>query len=193
MVTTEQREQDVVAILMQDHREVEAMFNELNGLRGSREDATVQRRKDLAEQVVIELVRHSVAEEAEVYPRIRERIDPAEADRLIHEQSEAELTMKRLEKLDADQPEFEAELQKLMSEIKAHVAEEEQVAFPRLREVFSADELADMGRKVQAVKKTAPTRPHPSAPDQPPGNKALGPMAGMVDRIRDSLAGRGTE
>jgi hemerythrin superfamily protein len=177
---------------MQDHREVESMFNELDVLRGSQAADTVQRRKELAEQAVIELVRHSVAEEAEVYPRIRERIDSAEADKLIHDQSEAELTMKRLEKLDADQPEFEAELQKLISEIKAHVAEEERVAFPRLREVFSADELAEMGRKVEAVKKTAPTRPHPSAPDQPPGNKALGPMAGLVDRIRDSLTGRGT-
>ena len=140
----------------------------------------------------MELVRHSVAEEAEVYPRIHERIDPAEADKLIQEQSEAEEIMKRLEKLDADQPEFEAELSILMSGIKAPVAEEENTAFPRMREVFSADELADMGRKVQAVKKTAPTRPHPSAPDTPPGDKAMGPMAGLVDRMRDALSGRGT-
>lgn len=192
-MVTQQTEDDVVAVLMHDHREVEGMFGELDSLRGSGDASSVERRKALAQQVVIELVRHSVAEEAEVYPRIRERVDASEADRLTHEQAEAELTMKRLEKLDADQPEFETELQKLMSEIKAHVAEEEQVAFPRLREVFSSEELAEMGRKVQAVKKLAPTRPHPSAPDTPPGNKALGPMAGLVDRIRDSLSGRGTQ
>ena len=151
-----------------------------------------QRRKTLADQVVIELVRHSVAEEAEVYPRIRARIDPAEADKLIQEQSEAEEVMKRLEKLDADQPEFDAELSSLMSGVKAHVAEEEQTAFPKMREVFTVGELAEMGRKVQEVKTTAPTRPHPSASDTPPGDKAVGPMVGLVDRMRDALSGQGT-
>jgi hypothetical protein len=42
------------------------------------------------------------------------------------------------------------------------------------------------------VKKMAPTRPHPSAPDKPPANKILGPGAGLVDRLRDTLTGRST-
>jgi hypothetical protein len=50
-----------------------------------------------------------------------------------------------------------------------------------------------MGRKVESVKKLAPTRPHPSAPDQPPGDKLLGPIAGMFDRLRDAVSKRGTE
>ncbi|MCV2457821.1 hemerythrin domain-containing protein, partial [Streptomyces sp. ICN988] len=41
------------------------------------------------------------------------------------------------------------------------------------------------------AKKTAPTRPHPSAPNTPPANKLLAPGAGMVDRARDLLTGRG--
>lgn len=41
------------------------------------------------------------------------------------------------------------------------------------------------------AKKMAPTRPHPSAPDTPPGNKLLGPGVGLVDRARDLLTGRG--
>lgn len=187
---TQEDQQDVIAVLVQDHHEFEQMFAELEGLSGSTDDKAQQRRKDFAEQVVIELVRHSVAEEAEVYPRIRERVDKAEADRLTQEQAEAEQTMKKLEKLSPDQPDFDTELSRLMSEIRAHVAEEEQQAFPQMRSTFTADELLEMGRKVESVKKMAPTRPHPAAPDQPPGDKLLGPTAGLVDRMRDALTGR---
>jgi hypothetical protein len=41
------------------------------------------------------------------------------------------------------------------------------------------------------AKKMAPTRPHPAAPDTPPANKLLAPGAGLVDRLRDALTGRG--
>jgi len=189
---TTQAHQDVISILTIDHREVERMFAELDRLKGSTDSNEQQRRKDLAEQVVIELVRHSVAEEAEVYPRIKERVDAGEAEQLIKEQAEAEQTMKELEKLDPGQPEFEQRLSRLMQQIKAHVAEEEQQAFPRLKSTFSTEELVEMGNKVESVKRMAPTRPHPTAPDQPPANKALGPLAGLVDRMRDALSRRGT-
>ncbi|MER5550505.1 hypothetical protein ABT001_02260 [Streptomyces sp. NPDC002793] len=51
--------------------------------------------------------------------------------------------------------------------------------------------LDALGDKIRTAKKTAPTRPHPSAPDTPPGNRLLGPGAGLVDRARDLLTGRG--
>jgi hypothetical protein len=51
--------------------------------------------------------------------------------------------------------------------------------------------LRRLGEQIQAAKDRAPTRPHPSAPDRPPLNKLLAPGAGLVDRIRDHLSGRG--
>ena len=38
------------------------------------------------------------------------------------------------------------------------------------------------------VKKSAPPQPHPKAPDNPPSNKIVGPMAALVDRIRDEIS-----
>jgi hypothetical protein len=35
------------------------------------------------------------------------------------------------------------------------------------------------------AKKLAPTRPHPRAPDSPPGNLVAAPLAAMMDRGRD--------
>lgn len=189
-MSTAAGQRDVVDLLVQDHRQVESIFGELESLRGVRDAPSLRRRKDLTEQVTEELVRHSVAEEAEVYPRIRERIDAEEADRLTAEQAEAERTMKRLEKLTPDNPDFDEDLDLLIREIREHVQEEEQQAFPQLRDSFTEDELVEMAQKVESVKKLAPTRPHPTAPDKPPGDKVLGPVAGLVDRLRDAMMRR---
>jgi hemerythrin superfamily protein len=185
-------EQDVIEILVQDHREVEQLFAQLDGLRGMPDDASRKRCKDLVDQVTIELVRHSVAEEAEVYPLVKERLSAAEAERAKKEHAEAELTMKRLESLSPGDTVFEQQLATLMQEIREHVAAEEGQLFPQMRTVFTAEELVDLGRKVGRVKKMAPTRPHPSAPDQPPGDKLLGPITGLFDRLRDAITHRGT-
>src|SRR5205085_3761932 len=68
VMADEQR--DVIEILEHDHREVEQMFAELESLRGAATDEARERRKELADQVTIELVRHSVAEEVLVYPKV---------------------------------------------------------------------------------------------------------------------------
>ncbi|MDQ1730555.1 MAG: hypothetical protein QOK10_714 [Pseudonocardiales bacterium] len=184
--------QDVIDILIKDHREVERMFLELETLRGLSDDATRARRKDLVDQATIELVRHSVAEEAEVYPRVKERVSEQEAEHAKQEHAEAEQTMKRLESLQPDDPGFDQELATLMREIREHVAEEEGEMFPHMRAIFTPEELVEMGTQVDRVKRIAPTRPHPSAPDEPPGDKMLGPVAGLFDRLRDAVSHRGT-
>ena len=188
--TSEQR--DVIEILTHDHREVEQMFAELIDLSARTDDPSTQRRKDVADQVTIELVRHSVAEEAEVYPLFAKRISKDEATEMEEEHSKAERTMKALEKLSPHEPDFERQLEHLMHEVRAHIEEEERSAFPKMREVFSPDELLEHGAKVERVKGVAPTRPHPSAPDTPPADKILGPVTGLFDRLRDAVSGRGT-
>jgi hypothetical protein len=45
--------------------------------------------------------------------------------------------------------------------------------------------------KIRRAKAMAPTRPHPAAPNTPPANKLLAPGAGLVDRARDFVTGRG--
>jgi hemerythrin superfamily protein len=185
-------QRDVIEILTHDHREVEEMFGQLDALAGQNDEPSLRRRKDLVDQVTIELVRHSVAEEAEVYPKVKERISEQEAEQAKHEHAEAELTMKRLESLRPGDRVFDEQLATLMQEIREHVAEEESQMFADLRANFSEEELRDLGARVERVKKMAPTRPHPSAPDAPPGDKILGPVTGMFDRMRDAVSHRGT-
>ena len=182
---------DVVDLLTRDHRVVEELFARIEGLTGLPDDGSRAELHGLVEQVTIELVKHSVAEEVAVYPKIAAKIDKTEAARLVQEQAEAEVTMKALEALHPGDPQFDIRLTDLISQIRAHVAEEEAAAFPQIRRTFTPDELVAMGKEVTTVKAVAPTRPHPAAPDTPPGNILLGPVTGLFDRLRDTLTHRG--
>jgi hemerythrin superfamily protein len=186
-------QRDVIEVLEHDHREVEAMFAELEALRGASTDEAQSRRKDLAEQVTIELVRHSVAEEVLVYPQVEDKISAEEAEHARKEHAEAEETMQRMEKLDADDPAFDDTLATLMREIRQHIAEEEGQMFAHMREVIDQDELRKLGGRVEAFKKVAPTRPHPNVPNEPLPRMATGPAASLFDRMRDLATNRGTD
>jgi hemerythrin superfamily protein len=188
-----EQQRDVIEVLEQDHREVEEMFAELESLRGASTDEALERRKALAEQVTIELVRHSVAEEVLVYPEVEDKVSREEAEHARKEHAEAEETLQRLEKLDADDPAFDDELGTLMAEIRHHIADEEGEMFAHMRQVIDADELRRLGGRVEAFKKVAPTRPHPHVPNEPLPRMAAGPAASLLDRMRDLATGRGTD
>ncbi|MFE5812317.1 hemerythrin domain-containing protein [Streptomyces sp. NPDC056479] len=179
---------NVIDELMTDHREVEELFGRIEGLAPRHKD-----RKLYADQVTMELVRHSVAEEAYLYPAVRRHVagGDAIADREIEDHSKAEQIMKDLEGCDADDPRFDRLIGMLMTEVRSHIADEEGNLFPQLRATCPPDALDELGDKVRQAKKVAPTRPHPFAPDKPPANKLLAPGVGLVDRLRDALTGRG--
>ena len=184
-------QRDVIEVLEQDHREVEQMFSELETLRGATTEEHKARRKELTDQVTIELVRHSVAEEVLVYPQVEDKVSAEEAEHAREEHAEAEETLSRLEKLDADDPAFDDELATLMGEIRHHIADEEGQMFAHMRQVIDPDELRKLGGRVEAFKKVAPTRPHPHVPNEALPRLAAGPAASLFDRMRDLATGRG--
>jgi hemerythrin superfamily protein len=185
MTTTEQT--DLISVITKDHREVEQVFTELESRRG-----TPDHRRRLADHVITELVRHSVAEEQVMYPAARRHLDDGDelADHEIEEHAEAEEVMKQLEDVPAEDPRFDHLLGELMKDIRHHIEDEEKDLLPKLQEACSREELRDLGAKVVRAKKIAPTRPHPSAPDRPPANLILDPGVGMIDRLRDALGKR---
>src|ERR671926_403027 len=188
-----EEQRDVIEVLEHDHREVEEMFAELESLRGASTEEDKERRKTLTEQVTIELVRHSVAEEVLVYPRVEDKVGKEEVEHAREEHAEAEETLAKLEKLDADDPAFDDELATLMREIRHHIEDEEGEMFAHMRQVIDEEELRSLGARVEAFKKVAPTRPHPHVPNEPLPRTAVGPAASLFDRMRDLATGRGTD
>jgi len=190
---TDTTQRDVVDLLAADHREFDAVFTQLEALLGRTGPEDLERKRELVDEVTIGLVKHSVAEETQVYPRVEKQIDEDEAEHSKHEHAQAEETMKRLERMDADDPQFDAEVRTLIHEIRHHVEHEESRMFTELRASLSAAELVEMAEKVESVKKMAPTRPHPHTPNEGPVRTVAGPVASLLDHLRDAVSGRGKQ
>jgi hemerythrin superfamily protein len=181
-------DQDVVDILTTDHHEV------LDLLQQIKITTDAEERRDLADTVISELVRHSVAEEMYVYPAMKKYLPEGDeaVDHDVEEHKELEQTMKKLESVDAQSGEFAQLLGELEDILRDHVSDEENEQFPELRVQVPREELIEIGGKVENAKKLAPTRPHPSAPNSEVFHKLVGPGVGLVDRLRDKLTDRST-
>ncbi|MFC4003739.1 hemerythrin domain-containing protein [Prauserella oleivorans] len=184
---TSAQHKDLVDVIIDDHHAFERVFRELED-----RSADPQRRRDLADHVITELVRHSVAEEQFMYPAARRYLENGDelADHEIAEHAEAERTMKDLEGVEPTDPRFDELVGSLIEEVRHHVEDEENDLLPKLRQACGQRELRDLGEQVLRAKETAPTRPHPMAPDTPPANRILDAGAGLIDRMRDKLTGR---
>ena len=185
-MTESATEQDVVDILTTDHHEVLDLIQEI------KRSSVAADRRDMADTVITELVRHSVAEEMYVYPAMRKHLENGDeaVQHDVEEHKELERTMKELEGADGDSAEFDGLIAQLESILRDHVQDEETEQFPGLRAQIPREDLVEMARKVEAAKKVAPTRAHPLAPNNPVFHKLVGPGVGLVDRLRDRLTKR---
>ncbi|ADB30639.1 Hemerythrin HHE cation binding domain protein [Kribbella flavida DSM 17836] len=128
---------DVVDLIMQDHREVERLFDELKD--------NPETRRNLVPVLTTLLTAHSRAEEAEVYPAAAS--EAGEADDVAHSQEEHVEADELLEKLAGTDPEsaqFDKVLQDLIDAVTHHVEEEESKVLPGLRANLSAERLAEL-------------------------------------------------
>ncbi len=179
---------DVVDILTRDHQDMIALIAEIKGA----PDGT--QRRDLADTLIAEVMRHAVAEEMYVYPAIEDHV-PNGKEEVEHDKKEHDdivKLMKRIEGVDPSDQTFLELVRELESQLTHHAGDEELEQFPKLRSHIPKEKLVDLGEKVQSAKKLAPTRPHPSAPHSELFHKTVGAGVGMVDRLRDKLTGRHT-
>jgi hypothetical protein len=179
---------DVVDILTSDHQSMLELIGQIEAT------ADAGQRRDLADTVIAEVMRHAVAEEMYVYPAIEEHVPDgkAEVEHDKKEHDEIVQVMKRMEDVDAAEPRFMGLVRELEAQLRHHAGDEETDQFPKLRANIPREKLVELGEKVETAKKLAPTRPHPTAPHSELFHKTLGPGVGLVDRLRDKLTGRQT-
>jgi hemerythrin superfamily protein len=118
---------DVVDLIMQDHREVERLFDELR--------THPEKRPLLVPVLAMVLTAHSRAEEAEVYPVAKDKT--GQADQVAHSQEEhlqAERLLARLADTGPQSKKFDELLAKLVEAVNHHVQEEESTVLPGIRE-----------------------------------------------------------
>jgi hemerythrin superfamily protein len=184
--TDHSSDHDAIDVLTTDHREATELIEQILA------SADPHERRDLADSLIAELVRHSVAEEMYVYPAMRKHL-PDGDEAVEHDTSEhkqLERTMKELESADTSSPRFAELVRDLRATLADHVDDEESEQFPKLRRHLPEQDLVSMKKAVEAAKKLAPTRPHPATPNAELFHKTVGPGVGLVDRLRDKLTGR---
>lgn len=175
---------DALQILTDDHRTVEDLFKRFSEA-GDRAHKT---KKQLVERLIKELSIHAAVEEQVLYPLARE-LDKEVNEQVLESLEEHHVAKVALSELDGMEPtdeRYDAKVAVLAESVTHHVEEEESELFPMIRERVDNDDLREMGRVIQEAKKVAPTRAHPHAPDEPPGNVA-NLFAGLVDRVRDRV------
>jgi hemerythrin superfamily protein len=148
---------DAIKLLKDDHKTVEALFKRFEQT-GSK---AYKGKRQIADRVIKELSIHAFIEEQELYPAMEklggEWQELVEEAHVEHE--EAKEALRALIGLSGDDPMLDAKMSALIGGVRHHVKEEEEEMFPKLRKEIARADLDELGDRLKAAKKDAPTTP----------------------------------
>jgi hemerythrin superfamily protein len=156
---------DAIQLLESQHREVEDLFEEIEGSNDNDE------KTELFEELADKLAVHASIEEHHFYPAVKDR----RTKDILLESLEEHLAIKRiladLLESSAEDETFDAQIKVLKETVSHHVEEEEGDLFPKVRKLFNKDELEALGQEMSAEQaeleeRGAPRREIPSETEQ---------------------------
>lgn len=116
----ESKSKDAIALLKEDHREVEKLFKEFEDAKGE------GRKQKLAHQICLALIVHSEIEETIFYPACEGTVDEEDLKEGYVEHDAAKLMIAEIEaNEDGDDEFFDTKVKVLQEEIEHHIEEEE--------------------------------------------------------------------
>jgi hemerythrin superfamily protein len=178
---------DAITLLRNDHKTVEQLFKRFE----KAGDAAYVEKRRIVDRIIEELSVHAVVEELVFYPVVRAAVPNVEDITLesLEEHHIVKWVLSELEGMDPRHERFDAKVTVLMENVRHHVEEEQDELFAKVRSTLSRAALNELGQALADAKRTAPTHPHPRAPDTPPANVLAGAVAGVVDRVGDNISG----
>ncbi|RMJ25297.1 hypothetical protein PHISP_03829 [Aspergillus sp. HF37] len=167
--------------IKQDHREIESYYKGILSTQDSDEQTRYQN------MFTWELARHSVGEELVVYPAmekyLRDGSEATEKDRQEHQKVKEQL--KKFQDMYCTDSQFIPTIRILMSVLSNHISDEETVDLVKLEEAITPEESDRLARSFSRTKMFVPSRSHPSAPNKPPYETAVGLMTAPLDHLAD--------
>jgi hypothetical protein len=143
---------DAISLLTADHKVVKALLNEIE----STTERGIKTRSELFATLKGELMVHEAIEEEIFYPELRDH--PKAKDIVLEgfqEHHVVDLLMGELEGLNVDDETWGAKALVMKENIEHHIEEEEGEMFTKARQVFSSEELRDLGERMAARKESA--------------------------------------
>ena len=138
-----------IEALMADHRKVEALFKDYEKAKQADDDS----RRDIAEDICMELTVHATIEEEIFYPWLRETLDDDDMDMVEEAQVEhngAKDLIAQIQGAAAVDDVYDAKVKVLSEYIKHHVKEEEEEIFTSVASEKEA--LDELGEEMAARK-----------------------------------------
>jgi hemerythrin superfamily protein len=161
---------NAIEMLKQQHREVDELFEEFEGAG----DGARKTKERICQRIADALAIHAQIEEQIFYPESKEATD--EVEDLLRESVEEHLSVKRLlaEIMESslEDPQIDAKLSVLKEQVQHHVHEEEKELFPKVKKACSAEQLEDMGTRMERMaeqleQEGEPSRSIPDQTDEP--------------------------
>lgn len=115
----ETKSQDAIALLKEDHRKVEDLFEQFEKAKGD------GRKQKLALQICTELTIHTIIEEEVFYPACEGKVDEDLIKESFVEHDAAKALIAEIEAGEPSDEFYDAKVKVLMEEIEHHVEEEE--------------------------------------------------------------------
>jgi hemerythrin superfamily protein len=165
-----------------DHVRLDQLLRELEGAHREDQDEVLHRIARL-------VFPHAFAEESVLWPELRRLLPDGEALTLQVEQEHQEVNelFTDLEAGRLGEDERRAHVARLVEVLREDVRDEEDELLPRLQAAVPVRRLRALGLAWEAVRRTAPTRPHPVVARRPSGNALAALPLTVLDRSRDLL------
>ena len=165
-----------------DHVRLDGLLADVLATSGRDQDAALRRPARL-------VFPHAFAEESVLWPELRRCLPEGRALTLRVELEHQEVNdlWLRLETEQPAGPERQRVVERLVELLREDVRDEEDVLLPRLQESVDTRQLRRLGIAWEAVRRTAPTRPHPLVSRRPAGNVLAALPLTVLDRSRDGL------
>ncbi|HEX4791642.1 MAG TPA: hemerythrin domain-containing protein [Actinospica sp.] len=169
----------VISLLLEQHAKIRDSFAAV-------QTASGPERQQLFDQLRELLAVHEAGEEMVLRPVSRKDAGAQIADARNREEDEAAHVLAELEKLDVNDEQFTNKLAEFEKAVSEHAAHEESEEFPAVQSAHSDQELRELGTKLLAAERKAPTHPHPTAAGSPAAQRIVGPFAALLDKARDA-------
>jgi len=176
------RGKDVVSIIMEEHRVVDALGERYRMERNDKE------KQGVAHNIIKLLSIHAACEEAALYPWMKQHLanGPQLVQHALAEHQAIKDDLYALDQMKLGDAGYDAKLQKALRDTQHHVKEEEEELLPMVQKQASTAELDEIRTAFLNAKTLAPSRPHPSAPTEPPQNKIVNAATVPIDMARDA-------
>ena len=125
---------DAVKLLKDDHEKVKGLFRQFEKARSE------SKKKQLADEIMMELEVHSKIEEEIFYPAVREKVGEDElVAEAVEEHHVVDVLMQEIKQLDPSDERFEAKMTVLIENVEHHIEEEEKEMLPDAKKKLGKD------------------------------------------------------